>query len=78
MKYWRKLLQSPFTLSLLVGLYPVLFYISNNWFMFKASQSLLIVGAFTLIVFLALSFIFTVISWFVRKLYKNSPEKNYT
>ena len=43
-----KIFQSPYLLALLVGLHPALFYINNNWFMFKPSMSLFIVGGLTL------------------------------
>ena len=69
---WPKLYQSPLVLSLLVSVYPMAFFISNNWFMFEASRSILIFGMFSIIVFLMLSAFYFVLSWLIKKLSRNN------
>ena len=56
-----KTFQHPLMLGLLVGLYPGLFYISNNWFMFKPSLSLFIVGALSVTSFIFLGVYYLVL-----------------
>ncbi len=62
---------NPYLLALLVGVYPIAFYISNNWYMFEASRSIFIFGSFSLIVFVVLGTFYHVLSWTTEKLYKN-------
>ena len=50
-----KTLNHPLLLGLLVGLYAGSFYIGNNWFMFKPSLGLFIVGALSVITFVLLA-----------------------
>ena len=49
------MLRSPYLFAWLVGLNPPLFYISNNWYMFKPTLSLFIIGIVSLTTFCLLS-----------------------
>ncbi len=73
MKLSHKILQSPYALAFLVGLCPILFYVSNNWFIFNVSRSLFIVGTFSLITFVVMGSYYLVLSKGSRKLFKNPP-----
>ena len=68
-----KILDSPYVLALLVGVYLILFFISNNWFMFEPSHALFLFVTFSLIIFTVLSSYHLALSWFARKLCTNSP-----
>mgnify|MGYP000111975993 FL=1 len=70
---FQKIFESPYTLALLVGAYPALFYISNNWFMFKASQGVLIFCIFTFVVLISLSLYYVGLSWLIKKYITNNP-----
>ncbi len=70
-----KLLHSPYLLALLVGLYPGLFYISNNWFMFKPSLSLFLVGILALSTFFALGLFYRALHIFIRPFAKTQPNR---
>ena len=73
MKLSQKTLQSPFALAFLVGLFPSLFLISNNWFLFHVSRSVLIVGSVTLIIFVVMGSYYWVLSKVSKSLLKNLP-----
>jgi len=64
----RLLLNSSYTLALLTGLYPALFFISNNWFAIGLRQSIYLVLALTLIAFIVVSLasliLNKVVSWY--------------
>ncbi len=66
--FWKKILGSPYVLGLLVGVYPITFYISNNWFMFNAWSGFLILATFSLIVFFVMSVVYVIFSWVVPRL----------
>lgn len=72
---WKNLLANPYTLGVLVGLYPILFYLSNNWFMFKPYQSLVLVGVFALITGVGLSIYYMGLSWIARMLVPRNSER---
>lgn len=61
-------------LALLAGVYPIVFYISNNWFIFSASQSLSIFGAFSLFTFLLLAIYYLGLTYVLRKLFSNNSQ----
>lgn len=65
-KWWQLILTSPYVLVLLVGVYPSLFYVSNNWYSFRVSEGLLLWGTFAVIIFLIMSFFYLALSWFSR------------
>jgi len=51
----NRLLDSVFLLALLVGFYPALFFISNNWFFVGFLQSFLLVVTLSLATFIVVS-----------------------
>jgi len=70
----NRILQNPYLFALLVGLHPPLFYISNNWFVFKPSLSLFIIAAVTLTIFCLLVAFFSVASLLSRKIIPGSSD----
>jgi len=71
----QKILESPYVLALLTGLWPIAFYISNNWFMFEASRSLFIIVTVTSIIWFTLSLFYLVLSWLWRTVFNPSESK---
>jgi hypothetical protein len=71
----QKILDSPYVLALLAGLWPIAFYISNNWFMFEPSRIPFIVGAFTSIIWLTLSLFYFVLSQLWRRVLNPNESK---
>jgi len=69
----KQILESPYFLALLVGVYPVVFYITANWFMFNMSDGFFIAATFSTIVFLCLSVGYLLLSWCVRKIVVRNP-----
>ncbi|HSE59009.1 MAG TPA: YidC/Oxa1 family membrane protein insertase [Nitrospiraceae bacterium] len=51
----RTILESPYLFALLAGLWPIVFYVSNNWFMIETSKIPLIVVAVSALCGLSLS-----------------------
>lgn len=72
---WNKFLDSPFVLAFFVGLYPVVFYFSNNWFIFETSRIMLILGAFSVVIFLALTLFYLGLSWLFKRFLNNNSFK---
>lgn len=70
-----KFLDSPYVLALLVGVFPVAFLLSNNWFIFANSQSLSIFAAFSLLIFLTLATYYLWLSWVFKKLFPNNAPR---
>lgn len=68
----KEIMQSPYLLALLVGVYPIVFYISNNWEIFNVSDGLSVSAIFVCIVFLVMSVSYLGISWAVRKISSNN------
>lgn len=68
-------LESPYLLALLVGLYPALFYLSNNWFMFTPLLSLVILVSITLVTFFVLVTFYSLLAPIIRNFLKKNPEK---
>lgn len=71
----KKILQSPYALGLLAGLYPILFHMSINWYAFQASRLLFIIVSFSFIVFVSLSTPLVFLSLLNKKIFKGKQEK---
>jgi hypothetical protein len=71
----QKILDSPYFLALLAGLWPIAFYTSHNWFMFEPSRIPLIVGTVSFIIWLALSLFYVVLSQLWRMFFDNNESK---
>lgn len=69
---WNKFLANPYVLAILAGTFPIIFYLSNNWYIFTTSRILFIVGAFSLLIFLSLATYYLLLSWVFRKLFRNN------
>jgi hypothetical protein len=72
---WNKFLASPYTLALLVGVYPLAFYFSNNWFIFAVGRSIFLLGIFALIIFLVLTTYYVGLSWLFRTFFNDGPSR---
>ena len=70
---WNKLLASPYLLALLVGIHPISFYLSNNWYIFPAYRNLLILGTFAFLIFLPLATCYFCLSRVFRKRSPSNP-----
>ncbi|MEO8326023.1 MAG: YidC/Oxa1 family membrane protein insertase [Nitrospirota bacterium] len=73
--FGQKILQSPYVLALLVGLFPFLFYYSNNWYINETYKSLFIIGIFSGIIWAVLSLFHVMLSWFGRKFFNRNATK---
>jgi hypothetical protein len=71
----QTILDSPYFLALLAGLWPITFYTSNNWFMFEPSRIPVIVGTFTSIIWLTLSLFYLVLSHLWRRVFNLNESK---
>ena len=71
----QKILDSPYFLALLAGLWPIAFYTSHNWFMFEPSRIPFIVGTVTSIIWLALSLFYLVLSQLSRRVFNHNESK---
>ena len=71
----QKILDSPYFLALLAGLWPIAFYTSHNWFMFEPSRIPFIVGTVTSIIWLALSLFYLVLSQLWRRVFNHNESK---
>jgi hypothetical protein len=58
----NRILNSVYTLALMTGLYPALFFISNNWFVIGIAQSFYLLTTLTLAAFLSISLSYIVLS----------------
>ena len=58
----KPIVESPFTLGLLTGLYPALFFISHNWFVIGIAQSFYVLLVLSLVAFLVISVAHLVLS----------------
>lgn len=58
----RTILESPYLFALLAGLWPIVFYVSNNWFMVETSKIPLIVMAVSALCGLSLSLWYLVVA----------------
>ena len=72
---WQKSLESPYVLALLVGVYPIVFYFSNNWYIYDGFGILVRFGAFSLMILVALSSYYLVLSWLVRKIFNTNASR---
>ena len=72
----KQIFQSPFALAFFVGVFPVLFFVSNNWFMFDASRLMVAFGTFSLGVFLMLSGYYIALNWSFKKMLSGNQAKN--
>ncbi len=70
-----KLLASAYFFAFLIGMYPILFFLGNNWFMFELSQALVLFMTFSLIIFMTLSSFYLGLSWIVRNFLENRQER---
>lgn len=66
--WWWRIFDSVYFLAFLVGVLPLSFYYSNNWFMFNSIYALYGLVTFSLIIFLVLSVYHLGLTWFVKKL----------
>ena len=73
--FGHKILQSPYVLALLAGLFPFLFYYSNNWYVNETYKSLFIIGIFSGIIWAVLSLYHVMLSWFGRKFFNRDATK---
>lgn len=63
----KDVLENPYILALLVGLHPVLFYLSNNWYMSTLFLNFIILFFVTLIAFFILSAFYLFLSLLGKK-----------
>ena len=75
MKLGKTILGSPYLLGLLVGLYPIAFYVSNNWFMFSPWYGVLIIGTVSLVTCVCLGSYYAILTWLVRKIFHKNQER---
>ncbi len=67
MAKWKQILDSPYVLALLAGMYPALFYTSINWFMFSPGRKFQIVAVIALSTFLVLGMAYKLLVAILRK-----------
>jgi YidC/Oxa1 family membrane protein insertase len=63
----RTVIQSPYVFALLAGLWPIVFYVSNNWYMVEASRIPLIVSTFAAIIGIFLTAWYMALSWLCKR-----------
>ena len=62
-----EILQSPYGFAFMIGVFPVSFYLSNNWHMFVGFPGFRVFGLVALIIFMGLSVFYAVSNWCLRK-----------
>jgi hypothetical protein len=71
----QKILESPYALALLAGLWPIAFYFSNHWFKFEASWYPFVFATFSAIIWAALSIFYLVLSWLWKMVFHGKASK---
>jgi hypothetical protein len=74
----NRFLDSVYLLALMVGFYPAIFFISNNWFFVGIFQSFCLLAVLSFAAFIAISIVHLIVSWIRLPRVKNSSGNSAT